>query len=138
MCQKLLIIISNIQFWVWDTNFSHFSPKKAKKNAFLDPNFCPADNKNAIETHFQAILSLQKSIGGFVIDILEKSYFFGSIGSQKDAKNAIFFQGGQNECKCFKESFVAFNKLQPLLSLLSMGNNDNMLISWLIDIQFRR
>ena len=34
MCQKLLIIISNIQFWVWDTNFSHFSPKKAKKTHF--------------------------------------------------------------------------------------------------------
>ena len=30
----------------------------------------------------------------------------------------------------FKESFVASNKLQSLLSLPSMGNHDNMLISW--------
>ena len=105
----------------------------------------PPKKKNSLEAvstqifHIiLAILSLQMSMGGIVIDIWEKSNIFGSIGSQKDAKNAIFLQGGQNECKCFKESFVAFNKLQPLLSLLSMGNNDNMLISWLIDIQFRR
>ena len=32
-------------------------------------------------------------MGGFVIDIWEKSNFFGSIGSQKEAKNAIFVRG---------------------------------------------
>ena len=36
----------------------------------------------------------QKSMGGIVIDIWEKSNFFGSIGSQKCTKNAIFPQGG--------------------------------------------
>ena len=36
----------------------------------------------------------QKSMGGFVIDIWEKSNFFGSIGSQKEVKNAIFLRGG--------------------------------------------
>jgi len=60
----------------------------------LDPNFGPADNKNAIETPFFAISSPQKSMGGIVIDIWEKSNFFGSFGSQKGAKNAIFVQGG--------------------------------------------
>ena len=34
------------------------------------------------------------SMGGIVIDIWEKSNFFGSFGSQKGAKNAIFVQGG--------------------------------------------
>ena len=33
-------------------------------------------------------------MGGIVIDIWEKSNFFGSFGSQKGAKNAIFVQGG--------------------------------------------
>ena len=33
-------------------------------------------------------------MGGIVIDIWEKSNFFGSIGSQKCTKNAIFTQGG--------------------------------------------
>ena len=35
-------------------------------------------------------------MGGIVIDIWEKSNFFGSIGSLKCTKNAIFLQGGQN------------------------------------------
>ena len=43
---------------------------------------------------FFAISSPQKSMGGIVIDIWEKSNFFGSFGSQKGAKNAIFVQGG--------------------------------------------
>ena len=33
------------------------------------------------------------SMGGIVIDIWEKSNFFGAFGSQKGAKNAIFVQG---------------------------------------------
>ena len=33
-------------------------------------------------------------MGGIVIDIWYKSNFFGSFGSQKGAKNAIFNQGG--------------------------------------------
>ena len=33
-------------------------------------------------------------MGGIVIDIWEKSNLFRSFGSQKDAKNAIFVQGG--------------------------------------------
>ena len=37
MCQKLLIIISNIQFLVWDTNFSHFSPKNFWIQIFVMP-----------------------------------------------------------------------------------------------------
>ena len=32
--------------------FSHFQPKKAKKYIFSDPNFGPANDKNAIETNF--------------------------------------------------------------------------------------
>ena len=35
-------------------------------------------------------------MGGIVIAIWEKSNFFGSIGSLKFTKNAIFLQGGQN------------------------------------------
>ena len=68
--------------------------KRQKKNKFLDPNFGPADNKNAIETPYFAISSPQKSMEDIVIDILEKSNFFGSFGSQKGAKNTIFVQGG--------------------------------------------
>ena len=41
-----------------------------------------------------AILRPQKSMGGIVIDIWEKSNFFWSYGSQKGAENAIFVQGG--------------------------------------------
>ena len=33
-------------------------------------------------------------MGGIVIDIWEKSNFFGSFESQKGAKNVIFVQGG--------------------------------------------
>ena len=33
-------------------------------------------------------------MGGIVIDIWEKSNFFGAFGSQKGAKNVIFVQGG--------------------------------------------
>ena len=33
-------------------------------------------------------------MGGIVIDILEKSNFFGSFGSRKGAKKANFVQGG--------------------------------------------
>ena len=54
----------------------------------------PTDYKNAIETQFKAILRPQKSMGGIVIDIWEKSNFFGSFGSQKGAKNTTFVQGG--------------------------------------------
>ena len=57
----------------------------------MDPDFCPANNKNAIETPFLASSSPRKSMGGIVIDILEKSNFFGSFGSQKGAKN--FYSG---------------------------------------------
>ena len=77
-----------------DINFSPFSPKKGQKTTFPDPNFGPANNKNAIETLFLAYLSPQKSMGDFVIDILEKSNFFGSIGSQKGAENVIFIRVG--------------------------------------------
>ena len=59
-----------------------------------DPNFGPADDKNALETPLFAISSPQKSMGGIVIDIWEKSNFFRSFGSQKGAKNVIFVQGG--------------------------------------------
>ena len=39
-------------------------------------------------------------MGGIVIDIWEKSNFFGSIGSQKCTKNAIFPQGGAFKASC--------------------------------------
>ena len=68
--------------------------KKAKKNEFYDPEIVTADNKNAIETFFLVYLGPQKSMGGIVIDILEKSNFFGSIGSQKGAENLIFIRVG--------------------------------------------
>ena len=73
-------------FWVWDIKFSHFSPKKVK--------FWSCWQQKCYRNSFQAILSLRKSMGGIVKDIWEKSNFFGSIGSQKGAKNAIFLQGG--------------------------------------------
>ena len=75
----------------WNEDPSGFG--KIKYTAFSDPNFGPTDNKNAIETYFQAILRPQKSMGGIVIDIWEKSNFFGPFGSLKGAKNAVFIQG---------------------------------------------
>ena len=67
--------------------------KKGLKNEFYDPEIVSAEDKNAIETPFLVDLSPQKSMGGIVIDIWEKSNFFGSFGSQKGAKNVIFVQG---------------------------------------------
>ena len=43
--------------------------KKCLKNKFQDPEFVTANNKNAIETPFFAILSPQKGMEGFVIDM---------------------------------------------------------------------
>ena len=39
-------------------------------------------------------MTIRKSMGGIVIDIWEKSNFWGAFGSQKGAKNTIFAQGG--------------------------------------------
>ena len=44
--------------------------------------WCPADDKNAIETRFLAILRPRKRMGDIVIDIWEKSKFLGPFGSQ--------------------------------------------------------
>ena len=52
-------------------------PKIPQKTTFQDLNFGPADEKNAIETLFWVILSLQKSKGAIVIDFWEKSNFWG-------------------------------------------------------------
>ena len=52
------------------------------------------DDKNAIETPFLAVSSLQKGMRGIPIGVWEKSNFFGSIGSLKGAKIPIFVQGG--------------------------------------------
>ena len=68
--------------------------KKAKKNEFYDPEIVSADDKNAIETPFLAVSSPQKGMRGIPIGFWEKSNFFGSIGSLKGAKIAIFVQGG--------------------------------------------
>ena len=56
-------------------------------------HFC-ADNKNAIETPFLAVLSPQKSMRGIPIGFWDKSNFFGSIGSLKGVKITIFVLGG--------------------------------------------
>ena len=96
MYPKLLVIIRNNQFLVQDNNFSHFSLKKGKKKQFLDPEIGTADNKNAVKTPFFAILSPQKDMGGFVIDIQEKSQSLGSLGSLFLGVIAIFWQGEGN------------------------------------------
>ena len=49
-----------------------------------------ADNKNPIETAFLAVSSPQKDMKCNHIGFWEKSNFFGSIGSLKDAQIAIF------------------------------------------------
>ena len=66
---KWLIIIGINYFLVWDIIFFHFSLKKGKKTNFHDPEIGTTTNKNAIKTLFFAILSPQKGMGGFVIDI---------------------------------------------------------------------
>ena len=68
-------------FLVQDNNFSHFSLKKGQKTEFYDLEIGTADDKNAIKTPFFTILSPQKGMGGFVIDIQEKSRSLGSLGS---------------------------------------------------------
>ena len=40
-----------------------------KKNESYDPEIGTADNKNALETPFFAILNPKKGLGGFIIDI---------------------------------------------------------------------
>ena len=55
--------------------------EKRLKTEFLDPEIGTADNKNAIKTPFHAILSPKKGMGGFVIDIQEKSQSLGSFRS---------------------------------------------------------
>jgi len=67
-----------------------FASKKAKKTEFYDPEIVSADDKNAIETPFLAVLSPQKDMRGIPIGFWEKSNFFSSIGSLKGAKIAIF------------------------------------------------
>ena len=94
MYPKLLIIIRNNQFCVQDTTFSQFRFKKGQKTEFYDPEIVTADNKNAIETPFLAVLSPQKGMGGIPIGLQEKSNFLGSIGPTKSAEIAIFVQGG--------------------------------------------
>ena len=68
--------------------------KKKAKNEFYDLEIVSVDNKNAIETPFLAVSSPQKGMRGIPIGFWEKSNFFGSIGSLKGAKIAIFVQGG--------------------------------------------
>ena len=92
MCQSCWLSFVTISFWFWVPILVILAQKKAKKPH--GSNFGPTDYKNAIETLFYAILSLRKSMGGIAIDIWEKSIFWGSIESQKGAKNAIFLQGG--------------------------------------------
>ena len=50
-------------------------------------------------------------MGGIVIDILGKSIFFGSTGSQNCTKNAIFPQGGllKPPASCRVNSDITFN-----------------------------
>ena len=83
---------------VWKKKFHSTSPvpnlKNLQKNKFYDPEIGTTDNKNAIETPFLAVSSPQKGMRGIPIGFWEKSNFFGSIGSLKGAKIAIFVQGG--------------------------------------------
>ena len=86
MCQKLFIIVGTICFGFWISTLVILAPKKAQKNS----NFGPADNKNAIETHLQAILRPQKSMGGIIIDIWEKSFFLGHLDHYRCQKREFF------------------------------------------------
>ena len=57
----------------------------------------PPPYKDQFRGHFYPNYSHNLDWGtqiGIVIDIWEKSIFWGSVGSQKDAKNLIFLQGG--------------------------------------------
>ena len=50
-------------------------------------------------------------MGGIIIDIWEKSNFWGAFGSQKGAKNVIFVQGGALKAPPYgrvKEYFTVF------------------------------
>ena len=63
------LIRLSLQIRVHDISFSHFSLKKGQKTKFQDQEFVTADNKNAIETPFFAILRPRKSIGGILIGL---------------------------------------------------------------------
>ena len=67
--------------------FLSFYPQKRLKNEFHDPEIVTADDKNAIETPFLAVLNPQKGMGG-------KVKFFGLNWIKKSAEIAIFVQGG--------------------------------------------
>ena len=65
-------------------------------------------------------------MGGIVIDIWEKSNFFGSIGSQKCSKNAIFPQGGLLK---LPPASCRVNITTPQLNKTTPQNNANQKIA---------
>ena len=69
-------------------------------------------------------------MGGIVIDIWEKSNFFGSFGPQKGAKNATFVQGGPPpSCRVNPRN----NGLFPMSVCVSVTKE---LMNWLIHTMF--
>ena len=66
-------------------------------------------------------------MGGIVIDILEKSNFFWSFGSQKGAKNIVFVQGSQPKFVFFGLP-ICPSRYQDLAILLFMSSFTKILL----------
>ena len=94
MWQKLLIIISNNQFWVLDTNYSHFSPKKAKKPNFWIRILVPPTTKMLQKPLFSPFQA-PKRVWEALSQIFGKSQIFsGHLDHKKVPKTRFLFRGG--------------------------------------------
>ena len=94
MYVKVLIMLRNIKFYDLEDILGQNSLKKAPKIAFQVPNFGTSDDKNAIKSIFQAFLRVRKTMGGFSIDIWEKSNFFGSFRCKMEPQLQFSLGGG--------------------------------------------
>ena len=109
MWQKLLIIISNNQFWVLDTNYSHFSPKKAKKTNFRIRILVPPTTKMLQKPLFLPFQA-PKRVWEALSQIFGKSQIFsGHLDHKKVPKTRLLFGAGIKSppsCRVKKSGFL--------------------------------
>ena len=114
MCLKLLIIIRDNQFQVLDINFSHFSPKKAKKTHFQIRILVPPMTK-LLQKPFFGIFEPPKEYGGLRHRYLGKVKFFRVNWITKRGQKCDFHQG-----RAFKAPPYGRVKADPLKTLRSI------------------
>ena len=86
-----IIDLVTISFGVW-ISILVILVKKGQKTHFKI-QMLKNNNKNAIETLFKPFLASNRVLEALSYIFGKNNFFGGLIGSQKGAKNAIFFQG---------------------------------------------